>query len=119
MRFRYEPQTGDEKLDLDLWQRQEEWARSARACDVAGGMTFAEIERLAAFVKFPGFLVASPRWGDGWGEGGSRAALHRVHPVPTRPRRRAEWGTSLAGVGRLDPVCRAAGGRSVRRGACD
>lgn len=44
--YRYEPQTGDTAVDLDLWQRWQAWSRDARECDAAGVYTFADLERL-------------------------------------------------------------------------
>lgn len=43
--FTLDPKTGDKKLDLDLWQRWESFANDSDQCDVAGEMTFREIER--------------------------------------------------------------------------
>jgi lambda family phage portal protein len=43
--FKLDPKTGDKKLDLDLWQRWNDFANNADACDIAGELTWAEIER--------------------------------------------------------------------------
>lgn len=45
--FRLDPQTGDKKLDLDLWQRWNAWATNAEQCDLAGEMEFADLESAA------------------------------------------------------------------------
>jgi capsid protein len=45
--FRYEPQTGDEGLNRDLWYRWKNWSEERTECDVAGVMTFADMERAA------------------------------------------------------------------------
>jgi len=41
--FSLDPQTGDKKLDQDLWQRWQDWSNSPD-CDIAGEMTFQDIE---------------------------------------------------------------------------
>jgi len=43
--FTLDPKTGDKKLDLDLWQRWEDFAEDPDRCDIAGEMTWKEIER--------------------------------------------------------------------------
>jgi len=43
--FTLDPKTGDKKLDLDLWQRWESFTSDADQCDIAGEMTWKEIER--------------------------------------------------------------------------
>ena len=43
--FRYEPDTGDDKLDLDLWQRHQAWARDPRATDRERGRRECERHR--------------------------------------------------------------------------
>jgi capsid protein len=45
--FSLEPKTGDKKLDLDLWQRWEDFANDPDRCDIAGELTWKEIERHA------------------------------------------------------------------------
>lgn len=42
--FRLDPQTGDKKLDLDLWQRWNDWSTAPDQCDAAGEMEFADME---------------------------------------------------------------------------
>lgn len=42
--FALEPQTGDPKLDADLWARWNEWACDPEACDLAGERTFYNYE---------------------------------------------------------------------------
>lgn len=43
--FTLDPKTGDKKLDLDLWQRFENFANDPDQCDIAGELTFKEQER--------------------------------------------------------------------------
>lgn len=45
--FIIEPQTGDRKLDEELWARWNDWANDKNQCDVAGEHTFRQQERLA------------------------------------------------------------------------
>lgn len=42
-----EPNTGDEKLNVDLWQSWQDWAADPDQCDVAGEHDFAQLVRLA------------------------------------------------------------------------
>ncbi len=42
--FTHDPQTGDEGLDKELFDRFEEWGNDPRECDAAGEMTFAEMQ---------------------------------------------------------------------------
>ena len=42
--FGLETQTGDTKLDADLWARFDEWAQDPEQCDVAGEMSFYNYE---------------------------------------------------------------------------
>lgn len=43
--FTLDPKTGDKKLDLDLWQRWEDFSNDPEQCDIAGESTWKEIER--------------------------------------------------------------------------
>ena len=43
--FTLDPKTGDKKLDHDLWQRWTDFSEDADRCDIAGEMTWKEIER--------------------------------------------------------------------------
>lgn len=43
--FTLDTKTGDKSLDLDLWQRWQAFASDPEACDIAGEMTFHEMER--------------------------------------------------------------------------
>lgn len=45
--FKLDPKTGDKALDLDLWQRWQEFSQDPELCDVAGEMTWHEMERAA------------------------------------------------------------------------
>jgi lambda family phage portal protein len=45
--FTLDPKTGDKKLDLDLWQRWEDFSNDPEQCDIAGESTWKEIERQA------------------------------------------------------------------------
>lgn len=49
--FTLEPKTGDKKLDLDLWQRWEDFSNDPDQCDIAGELTWKEIERHAERAK--------------------------------------------------------------------
>ena len=94
--YRYEPDTGDEKIDLDLWQRQEAWAKDPQACDVAGEMTFAEMEWLVAFSEYVDgdvFLV-------GTDEGQLQVYEADRCCTPTRSTRNVVHGIELDGRGR-------------------
>ena len=42
--FTLDPQTGDKKLDDELWYRWQEWANDADMCDIAGCFTFHDYE---------------------------------------------------------------------------
>jgi lambda family phage portal protein len=44
--FTLDPKTGDKKLDLDLWQRWEDFSNNADSCDITGEMTWKELERI-------------------------------------------------------------------------
>lgn len=44
--FALDPQTGDAGLDKAIWDRWDEWTNDPRKCDIAGQMTFSEIETL-------------------------------------------------------------------------
>lgn len=60
--FRLEPQTGDEKLNLDLWQEFVDWGSDPRRCDVAGEWTFADFEyraKRAEYVDGDAFVLLS------------------------------------------------------------
>ena len=50
--FAYKPDTGDGRIDEDLFDWHQAWALDPRACDVAGEMTFSEIEWLASFSEY-------------------------------------------------------------------
>lgn len=44
--FRLDPATGDPGVDRELWARWDEWSRDPEQCDVAGELTWNEMERL-------------------------------------------------------------------------
>ncbi len=46
--FKLDPKTGDKGLDLELWNRWQEFASDPDQCDIAGECTWAEIERHCA-----------------------------------------------------------------------
>lgn len=41
-----EPQTGDKRLNRDLWDRWQEWSQDPDECDIGGEMCFHDFERL-------------------------------------------------------------------------
>jgi lambda family phage portal protein len=43
--FNLEPQTGDAKLDADLWSKWDSWAQDPEECDIAGEYAWADMER--------------------------------------------------------------------------
>ena len=46
--FKLDPKTGDKGLDLELWQRWQDYSNDPDQCDIAGECTWAEIERHCA-----------------------------------------------------------------------
>ena len=59
--FKLDPQTGDEALDLELWERWMEWADDPNQCDIAGEYSFHDYECLALRrVMFDGDVVVLP-----------------------------------------------------------
>lgn len=46
--FTPDPQTGDPALDIELWERWQEWGSDPELCDDAGEHTWPELERLTA-----------------------------------------------------------------------
>lgn len=44
--FKLDPKTGDKSLDLELWNRWQEYASNPDLCDITGEMTFHEQERV-------------------------------------------------------------------------
>ena len=63
--FSLEVQTGDKKLDADLWQEHDDWCRDPRRCDAAGVHNFFEIERLVGRGEYvDGDVFALPVEGD-------------------------------------------------------
>jgi hypothetical protein len=46
--FKLDPKTGDKGLDLEIWERWQEFANNPDACDIAGECTWQEIERHCA-----------------------------------------------------------------------
>lgn len=44
--FTNDPQTGDKKIDQDLWARFSNWAGDPEQCDIAGEMCFSDMEQL-------------------------------------------------------------------------
>jgi lambda family phage portal protein len=46
--FKLDPKTGDKGLDLELWQRWQDYSSDPDQCDIAGECTWAEIERHCA-----------------------------------------------------------------------
>lgn len=45
--FVLDPKTGDKKLDMEIWNRWQAFANDPDTCDIAGELTWAEIERTA------------------------------------------------------------------------
>lgn len=45
--FSLDPKTGDSALDLEIWERWQEWSSDPELCDVACEFTWHEIERFA------------------------------------------------------------------------
>ena len=59
--FKLDPQTGDEAIDLDLWQRWEDWSTDPDQCDIAGEYSFHDFECSALRrVMFDGDVVILP-----------------------------------------------------------
>jgi lambda family phage portal protein len=59
--FKLDPQTGDEALDMELWERFDEWASDPDACDIAGEYCFHDFECLnLRRVMFDGDIVILP-----------------------------------------------------------
>jgi lambda family phage portal protein len=46
--FKLDPKTGDKGLDLELWERWQDYANDPEQCDIAGECTWSEIERHCA-----------------------------------------------------------------------
>ena len=58
--FVLDPKTGDKGLDLALWQWFEDWSNDPDKCDVAGEMTFREMERQVCYSEsIDGDIVAT------------------------------------------------------------
>lgn len=59
--FRLDPQTGDRKLDNDLWDRWDDYATDPEQCDIAGDLEFADMESLVLRHQFiDGDIFALP-----------------------------------------------------------
>lgn len=59
--FKLDPQTGDEALDLMLWERWDAWANDPDQCDIAGEFTFHDFECInLRRVMFDGDIVNLP-----------------------------------------------------------
>jgi len=59
--IRLDPQTGDEALNLELWQRWEDWTTDPDACHIAGELDFLTILRLILrHAVVDGDIVALP-----------------------------------------------------------
>ncbi|HEX8911076.1 MAG TPA: phage portal protein [Humisphaera sp.] len=89
--FTYEPATGDDKLDLDLYQRWTAWATDAQACDVAGVHTFPDFERLALF----SWIVDGDLFLAGTDEGTLQPFEAERAQSPARVRRRIVHGVEI------------------------
>jgi lambda family phage portal protein len=59
--FKLDPQTGDDDLDIDLWQRWEDWSTDPDQCDIAGEYCFHDFECASLRrVMFDGDVVILP-----------------------------------------------------------
>ena len=59
--FKLDPQTGDEALDLELWERWDAWANDPDQCDIAGEFCFHDFECMnLRRVMFDGDVVILP-----------------------------------------------------------
>ena len=75
--FTLDTKTGDKKLDLDLWQRWQSFASDPELCDIAGEMTFHEMERFVCRAEsIDGDII-------GVGTEDGPLQLHEAHAVQT------------------------------------
>lgn len=75
--FTLDVRTGDSQLDLELWQRWQDWTSSPDACDMAGEFTFQDIERhVMRSMLLDGDIVAL-------GTAGGQLQLIEAHSIQT------------------------------------
>lgn len=75
--FTLDVRTGDASLDLELWQRWQDWASSADDCDMAGEFTWADMERhVMRSMLLDGDIVAL-------GTAGGQIQLIEAHSIQT------------------------------------
>ena len=75
--FTLDVRTGDSQLDLELWQRWQDWTSSPDACDMAGEVTFQDIERhVMRSMLLDGDIVAL-------GTAGGQLQLIEAHSIQT------------------------------------
>ena len=78
--FTLDTKTGDKALDLDLWERWQAFANDPDACDIAGEMTFHEMERFVCRSEsIDGDII-------GVGTQDGPLQLHEGHAVQTNSR---------------------------------
>lgn len=75
--FTLDVRTGDSQLDLELWQRWQDWTSSPDSCDMAGEFTFQDIERhVMRSMLLDGDIVAL-------GTAGGQLQLIEAHSIQT------------------------------------
>lgn len=75
--FTLDVRTGDSSLDLELWQRWQDWSGNPDACDMAGEFTWADIERhVMRSMLLDGDIVAL-------GTAGGQVQLIEAHSIQT------------------------------------
>ena len=78
--FTLDVKTGDKALDLDIWNRWQAYANDPEACDLAGELTFHEMERFVARAEsIDGDII-------GVGTEDGPLQLHEGHAVQTSTR---------------------------------
>ena len=78
--FTLDPTTGDKALDQDLWARWQAWANDPDQCDIAGEMTFHDMERFVCRAEsIDGDII-------GVGTEDGPLQLHEAHSVQTSSR---------------------------------
>jgi lambda family phage portal protein len=75
--FTLDVRTGDSQLDLELWQRWQDWSSNADACDIAGEFTWQDIERhVMRSMLLDGDIVAL-------GTAGGQLQMIEAHSIQT------------------------------------
>jgi lambda family phage portal protein len=75
--FTLDVRTGDSQLDLELWQRWQDWSSNADACDMAGEFTWQDIERhVMRSMLLDGDIVAL-------GTAGGQLQMIEAHSIQT------------------------------------